>query len=360
MDIYTVKQTKRKKFQPKIDDKSPRLYNIKVNEQFILTMTNYGARMVSLKVPDKDCVQRDIILGFESIEDYLHSPENYYGAIIGRYTNRISNACFDLEGIKYKLNANDNNTNSLHGGPKGFHNVVWDVVGVTEESIVMHYLSKDDEEGFPGNLHVTVIYSVEENNQLSITYKATTDKKTVINFTNHAFFNLNGGGTGSVLAHNLLIKADRYLPINNNSIPLGFFEHVALTPFDFKATRTIGKSIQAEHIQLQIGNCYDHCFALNKGITKSPELVAVAEGDQSGIILNVYTTEPGMQLYTGNFMKGNNQLRGSFTDDFRTAFCLETQHYPNSPNEPIFPSTILEPGILFESKTIYEFPLIGK
>jgi aldose 1-epimerase len=336
------------------DFKSAEVYVFENNSDFRFRITNYGARIMSLETADQSGILQNIVLGFGDIESYLTSSQKYYGATIGRYANRISNARFSIDGVVYNLDPN-NEGNSLHGGNGGFHNVVWEVVRVNNRSVTMQYLSKDGEEGFPGNMKVTVTYQVEQGNRLAIIYQAETDRKTFINLTNHAFFNLNGVGSGMILDHDITIAADRYLPIDEKSIPSGFYEHVALSPFDFKKQRKIGEFIKSDHPQLKHGKGYDHCFFLNKGCSKEPELAASASGDQSGILMTVYTTEPGIQLYTGNYMTGDNLLQGGYADDFRTGFCLETQHFPNSPNEPVFPSTMLEPNKLFESKTIYEF-----
>lgn len=320
-----------------------------------VSVTNYGARIVSFTTYNKLNEPVDIVVGFDSLEDYLTTDEIYHGAVIGRYANRIKNGSFSLDGITYNLQKN-NGPNHLHGGPGGFHNVVWEAVSSDSKNLLLKYISADGEEGFPGTLTVTVRYELTDENELKINYNAESDKTTVINLTNHAYFNLNGQGSGSVLDHLLYINADHYTPIDSNLIPTGDISPVAGTAFDFTKSKTIGKDIEALKEQLINGNGYDHNFVLNKKVGELV-LAAKAVGEASGIALDVFTTEPGVQLYTGNFMKGVNKLKRGKKDEWRSAFCLETQHYPDSPNQPHFPTTKLKAGETFASQTIYKVSL---
>ena len=263
---------------------------------------------------------------------------------------------FILDGTSYSLSIN-NGVNSLHGGKKGFQDVVWDTRQLNEQSIVFSYLSKDMEEGYPGNLKVKVIYNLTDANELKISYEATTDKKTVVNLTNHAFFNLNGEGSGTILNHQLQINANLYTPVDSTLIPIGKHESVSETPFDFTKFSAIGKRITDNHEQLKNGKGYDHNYVLNDRNGNQMHHAATVEGDESGIIMEVFTIEPGLQFYSGNFMKSKNTFKGGSKDDFRTAFCLETQHFPDSPNQPSFPSTVLNPGMLYNTSSVYKFSI---
>lgn len=337
-------------FQQTIDGKKVDLFVLS-NETTDVAITNYGARIVSYFVPDKQGKKTDIVVGFDSLEGYLGAEERYYGAIVGRYANRIAKGKFSLDGEEYTL-ATNNAPNHLHGGKKGYQDVVWDVVEAAPESLTLRYFSPDGEEGYPGNMEITVKYSLS-GNDLVMDYGATTDKATVFNITNHAYFNLNGQGSGTILDHQLMINADHYTPIDETSIPLGEIAPVEGTPFDFRTPATIGYRIEEEHEQLKNGTGYDHNFVLNTAGDQQLMLAAGAVGDKSGIALEVLTTEPGIQLYTGNFMKAHHQIKYGFRDQRREAFCLETQHYPDSPNQPKFPSTVLKPGERFKSQTIF-------
>jgi aldose 1-epimerase len=328
------------------------IYSLTNNNGLKATITAYGARLVSLNVPDKQDKMTSVVLGFDSVDQYKKST-NYYGAIIGRYGNRIANGKFSLNGKEYHLFLN-NGPNSLHGGLHGFDSKEWTASQLNDQKIELTYLSKNGEEGYPGNLHITVTYELTDSNELKISYEAITDSATVINLTNHAFFNLNGEGSGSILNHSLQINADEYTPVDSTLIPTGKLESVKTTPFDFSSAKTIGQNINDSSLQLKNGHGYDHNFIL-KG--EGLKLGATATGDQSGITMEVWTDQPGLQFYSGNFMDGKNQLRKG-PDDFRTAFCLETQHYPNSPNEPDFPTTVLRPGQTFRSVSIYKFRVL--
>jgi len=316
------------------------------------TMTAYGARLVSLTVPDKNGKPTNIVLGFDSDSAYGRSTEPYFGATIGRYGNRIAKGRFALDGKPYQLSIN-NGPNTLHGGVHGFQSKTWEVKQPDEHTLIFSCLSKDGEEGFPGNLTVKVIYKLANDNSLQIDYYATTDKTTVVNLTNHAFFNLNGEGSGSVMNHRLRINADNYMPVDSTLIPTEIAS-VQGTPFDFRKGMPIGVRINDHNEQLKNGKGYDHNFVLNPH--RFSTSVADVFGDKSGIVLKVYTDQPGLQFYSGNFMQSKNEMRG-YKDDFRTAFALETQHFPDSPNEPGFPSTVLRPGQTFHTQTIYKFSL---
>jgi aldose 1-epimerase len=315
-------------------------------------LTNYGCRIVSLSVPDAQKKPVDVVVGFDTLEDYLTATEVYHGATIGRYSNRIANGKFSIDGAEYTLAIN-NAPNHLHGGPTGFHTRVWDVKASSENSLTFAYTSADGEEGYPGKLQVEVHFELGHNNALRISYVAGTDKATVLNLTNHAYFNLNGQGSGTILNHLLEIRADAYTPVDQTLIPTGELAPVDNTPFDFRTAERIGARINNDHEQLRYGNGYDHNYVLTTA--GNVQQVARVQADKSGIVMLVHTDQPGVQFYTGNFMSGENLIKGHVPDHFRTAFCLETQHYPDSPNQPHFPSTLLQPGEQFRSTTIYSF-----
>jgi aldose 1-epimerase len=339
-------------FKSSIDGKTTRLYLLKNSQGMQAAITNYGGRLVSLLVPDKTGKLIDVVAGFDSLSGYIHSTEPYFGATIGRYGNRIAKGRFILDGKEYHLFLN-NGPNTLHGGKIGFQDVVWDALQLNNHTLELHYLSKDGEEGFPGNLLVKVTYMLLQDNGLSISYEATTDRPTVVNLTNHAFFNLNGAGSGTAMNHIVQINADSYTPVDPTLIPYGSIAPVAHTPFDFRKGFTMGSRINDHYQQLQNGRGYDHNFVLNR---HSPSTkVATVKGDRSGITMAVYTDQPGLQLYSGNFMQSKNGMKGGKRDDYRSAFALETQHFPDSPNEPAFPSTVLRPGKVYRTKTIYQF-----
>jgi aldose 1-epimerase len=344
--------TMAKGFEKKIDGKAVHLFQLQNKNGMKAYITNFGSRLVSLFVPDKSGKMIDVVQGFNTVDGYQKSTEPYFGATIGRYGNRITKGKFELNGKKYTLFIN-NYPNTLHGGKKGFQDVVWDADQPNNTTLELHYLSKDMEEGFPGNLKVSVTYSLADNNTLKITYLATTDKTTIVNLTNHAFFNLNGENSGSILNHRLQIKANAYTPIDPTFIPIGKIEEVAGTPFNFNRGYAIGARIHDHNEQLKNGKGYDHNFVLTKHALKTP--VASVIGDKSGIEMKVFTDQPGLQFYSGNFMQSKNIMKGGHMDDFRTAFALETQHFPNSPNEQAFPSTILHPGDEYRTETSYQF-----
>lgn len=344
-----------KDFEAEIDGEKTALYVLRNNNGGSVAITNYGGRIVSLIVPDKDSKPTDVVVGFKSVQDYQSSTEPYFGALIGRVGNRIAKGRFTLDGKEYVLFTN-NGPNTLHGGKKGYQDVVWKVVNATDSTLVLSYLSKDGEEGYPGNLNVTVTYSWSADNKLGIAYKATTDKKTVVNLSNHAFFNLNGEGSGTINNHLLQIFADKYTPVDATLIPTGKLEPVAGTPFDFTEPTAIGSRIDTvNNIQLKNGLGYDHNYVLNKTAGDTMQLAAEVVGDLSQIVMKVYTVEPGLQFYGGNFMQSKNTFKGGAKDDFRTAFCLETQHFPDAPNQKSFPSIVLEPGKEYKTRSVYSF-----
>jgi aldose 1-epimerase len=340
------------KFNTTINGKEVKLWTITNNNGMEASFINYGGRLVSLLVPDKNGKKTDVVIGLESAKAYPESTEPYFGAIIGRFGNRIAKGKFTLKGEEYSVPTN-NGKNALHGGVSGFHDVVWEASQPNDHTLVLQYLSEDMEEGFPGNLEVQVTYSLTDENELKMEYNAITDKTTIVNLTNHAFFNLNGEGSGSVLDHSLTIYADKFTPVDDGLIPTGELKVVKGTSFDFLEPHTIGERIEADNQQLKNGKGYDHNFVLNGTKEEGMKRAATVVGNKSGIVMNVYTEEPGLQFYSGNFMEGKNRLKTGATDNFRTAFALETQHFPDSPNQPEFPSTILEPGDTYKTTSIY-------
>lgn len=343
-------------FQQTIDNKKTGLYILKNSNGMQAAITNFGGRLVSLLVPDKDGKLTDVVIGFDSVQQYQASTEPYFGATIGRYGNRIAKGKFTLDGKQYSL-ATNNGTNTLHGGKKGFQYVVWDAKQTGDSVLELTYLAKDMEEGYPGNLQVKVIYTLTKANELKLDYEATTDKKTVVNLTNHAFFNLNGQGSGTINNHVLMIHADSYTPVDSTLIPTGKNEPVANTPFDFRSPTMIGKNVDANDTQIKNGKGYDHNFVLNENKGTGLNTAAIVTGDKTGIVMEVLTQEPGIQFYGGNFMHSKNKMKDGGMDDFRTAFCLETQHFPDSPNQPAFPSTVLEPGKTYKTSSVYRFSI---
>ncbi|MDR0543373.1 MAG: galactose mutarotase [Dysgonamonadaceae bacterium] len=320
-----------------------------------MSVTNYGAKIVSLHVPDKNGKLTDVVLGKSNIADYLNDQEPYFGAVCGRTANRIANGRFTLDDVEYPLAVN-NGPNSLHGGLKGFNAVVWDVKLLDNQTLELSYLSKDGEEGFPGNLQVNIVYKLTDDNAVEIDYKATTDKATILNLTNHSYFNLSGEGDPCIGNHELQINADTFLPTNDVAIPLGQPAKVEGTPFDFRSLHTIGERIENEDTQLKYGNGYDHNFIINRS-GKGLIFTAKAVSPKTGIGMEVHTTEPGVQLYTGNYLDGSFTGKNGHVYPRRSAFCLETQHYPDSIHHPEYPSVVLRPGEAFESKTVYRFSI---
>ena len=318
---------------------------------------NFGGIVVSLKVPDKQGKLADVVLGYDSLEGYLENP-SYFGAIIGRYGNRIAHGRFELDGKTYTL-AKNNGENSLHGGTTGFNKVVWmprAFEGKDGPSLELKYLSKDGEEGYPGDLHVTVTYTLTNTNELKIDYAATTDKTTVVNLTNHSYFNLTGTPEKDILEHVLMINADRFTPVDSGLIPTGELKPVAGTPFDFRKPTAVGARIGNDDEQLKLGGGYDHNFVLNSAPKRGGlTLAARVLEPGSGRVLEVWTTEPGIQFYTSNFLNGSIRGKGGIAYQKHAALCLETQHFPDSPNHPKFPTTTLKPGEKYHTITIYKF-----
>ena len=337
-------------FEGTVKDKKVGLYRLRNANGTEVAITNYGARIVALVVRDKSGKPVDVVTGFDSLDGYLQAKETFHGAIVGRYANRIARGQLRLNGKEYQLAVN-NPPNHLHGGPDGFHNQVWEVIEADEQMLLLSYHSPDGEENYPGNLDVRLRYRLTDADAIELEYEARTDAPTVFNITSHPFFNLNGQGIGDINRHLLWVAADRYTPVDAGLIPTGI-EPVDGTPFDFREATPIGQRVNDEHLQLMYGAGYDHNFVLNGSGYRH---VATATGDVSGIAMEVWTDQPGMQLYGGNFMKGEHRIKYGLSDPYRGAFCLETQHYPDSPNHPDFPSTVLEPGQIFRSKTAYRF-----
>lgn len=345
-----------KDFESKNEGEQTGLYVIK-NRNVKAYFTNYGARLIGLLVPDKNGDSTDVVVGFGSVENYIKSTEPYFGATIGRFGNRIAKGKFNLNGNDFQITLN-NGPNSLHGGKQGFQNVIWAVEQPDEATLIFKYTAKDGEEGFPGNLNVKVTYSITKENAVKMEYEATTDKPTVVNLTNHAFFNLNGEGSGKILNHKITIYADRYTPVDSTLIPKGKLEPVAGTPFDFTKPITIGARIQVENEQLEYGKGYDHNFVLTGEKENGMYHAATVIGDSSGVQMDIYTEEPGLQFYSGNFMQGKNTFKNGSKDLFRSAFAMETQHFPDSPNQPSFPTTILNPGETYHTVSFYQFSVV--
>ncbi|OLB96767.1 MAG: hypothetical protein AUH30_11820 [Candidatus Rokubacteria bacterium 13_1_40CM_68_15] len=347
-------EIRREAFQKEIDGKPTDLYTLKNGTGMVVKVTNQGAKIVQILVPDKNGQLGDVVLGYESVDQYVAGRASF-GAVIGRFANRIAKGRFTLNGQEYQLPVN-NGPNHLHGG-KGSHFRVFDGKQLDDRSLRLTYVFKDGEEGYPGNTTLTVVYTVTDDQELRIAYEAITDKPTVVNFTNHAFFNLAGEGQGAILGHELTINADRFTPIDATSIPTGELRAVTGTPFDFTRPMKIGARINDADEQLKFGTGYDHNYVLNK-TGSAPSFAARLADPASGRVMEVYTTEPGMQLYTGNFLTGkapNDVGKGGKTYNVREAVCLETQHFPDSPNKPSFPTTVLNPGQKFTSTTVYKF-----
>ncbi|MDR0686103.1 MAG: galactose mutarotase [Dysgonamonadaceae bacterium] len=356
--LHSLSGLEQKNFEQTVDGKPVKLFLLKNNNGAQIAITNYGARIAALIVPDKYGKPVDVVLGKNSIEAYLDEKEPYFGAICGRTANRIDKATFRLNGRVYRLKENDKR-NSLHGGVKGFHAVVWEAKQLDNQTIELSYLSPDREEGYPGNLAVTVVYTLSDKNELRIAYTAKTDKITLINLTNHSYFNLSGEGNPTIEDHLLEIDADSYLPATDELIPLGRPEMVEDTPFDFRKPRRIGDQIEVEHTQLIFAGGYDHNYVLNR-MRDGLQPVAKAASPKTGITLNVLTTEPGLQLYTGNFLNGGFEGKNGHTYPRRSAFCLETQHFPDSIHHPNYPTTVLRPEDTFKSETVYVFGAVGR
>ena len=341
-------------FVSEVTGKRTALYVLKNVNGMEVCITNYGGRIVSIMVPDRDGKMTDVVLGYDHITDYTSSKGNF-GALIGRYGNRIAKGLFTLDGVEYQLPKN-NNGNCLHGGPEGFDTQMWDAVQTDHKTLELFYLSKDGEAGFPGNLNVKVTYTLTDDNALDIRYDATTDKVTVVNLTNHSYFNLSGVAGSNILDHLILINADRYTVVDEQLIPTSELTPVEGTPMDLRELTIIGALIDEPFEQLVLGGGFDHNWVLNTAgdVTK---LACKVISEVSGICMEVYTNEPGVQFYAGNFMGGTDTGKCGVTYPRRGALCLETQHYPDSPNQPDFPNTVLRPGEKYLSRCIYKFSI---
>jgi aldose 1-epimerase len=314
----------------------------------VVKITNYGGTVTDIITPDKNGQRGNVILSYDSLSGYRQKGNPYFGCLVGRYANRIANAKFKLDGKTYTLAAN-NNGNTLHGGLKGFDKVVWTAEPVGDNSLKLTYLSKDGEEGYPGNLQTEVVYTLTDDNELKIDYKATTDKPTVVNLTNHAYFNLSAGADSTILDHELMLKADKYTIVNDKLIPTGQHPDVKGTPMDFTTAKKIGKDIGS------VKGGYDHNWVLNK-TGNGLEMIGSLYHPNSGRFMEVYTTQPGIQFYSGNFLDGTlTGTAGGKKYIQHAGLCLETQHFPDSPNQPSFPTTVLKPGETYQQSTVYKF-----
>jgi aldose 1-epimerase len=341
-------------FSASVDGKDVSLYSLKNREGMQVLLTNYGATVVSITAKDRSGRWADVALGYDDLAGY-QGGRSYFGAIVGRYANRIARGKFSLDGKAYSLFTN-NGPNSLHGGKKGFDKVIWDAAE-TPGSVSFHYLGRNGEEGYPGNLDVTVTYTLSDSNTLAIDYKATTDKATVLNLSNHTYFNLRGQGNGDILGHQLQLFADAFTPVDSTLIPTGEIRKVAGTAFDFTTPHTIGERVNATEQQIVFGKGYDHNFVLmesGKAVDGNLRPVAIVKEPESGRVMAVSSNQPAVQFYCGNFLDGSEKGKGS-AYGHRTGFCLETQHYPDGPNQPGFPSTVLKPGQVYSFKTVYAF-----
>jgi len=333
------------------------LYRLTNSLGMEVCITNYGGTVVSLKVPDRDGKFDDVVLGYDKLEDY-ENGSSYFGATIGRYANRIAHGKFVLDGKAYQLPKN-NGDNTLHGGIEGFNKRIWTAKDMSDghaQSLQLTFFSKNGEEGFPGNLSVTVTFALSnDRDELRIDYAATTDRDTVVNLTNHSYFNLSGAGNGDILGQQLLLSAKQFTPIDADLIPTGEVRSVKGTDFDFATPTAIGARINNGSEQLKFGRGYDHNFILDREHTGSLALAARVYDPKSGRRLEISTTEPGIQLYSGNFLDGTVRGKAQKAYQYRSAFCLETQHFPDSPNHSSFPGTVLKPGQRFQSTTVYRF-----
>ena len=329
------------------------LYTLRNRNGAEARISNYGGLVISLKMPDRDGRLGDVVLGYDNLADYLKDTP-YFGALIGRYGNRIAKGKFTLDGRQYTL-ATNNYPNALHGGLKGFDKVVWDAkVLTTPEGLALQlqYVSKDGEEGYPGTLSVTAVYALTEDNALRLEFTATTDKDTVLNLTHHSYFNL--AGKGDILHHEVMIAAGRFTPVDSTLIPTGQLQRVDGTPFDFRRPMAIGARIGQEDEQLKFGGGYDHNWVVDKPAGQLGLMARVFE-PTTGRVMEVLSTEPGLQFYSGNFLNGSNKGKGGWVYQFRNGFTMEPQHYPDSPNQPSFPSVVLKPGQVFHDTIIYRF-----
>lgn len=347
---------KEEAFRGTFKGKQTALFTLRNKNGLVAQVTNFGAKIVSIFVPDARDKFSDIVLGYDTIDEYINGVP-YFGAICGRYANRIDKGKFIIDGREYQLPVN-NGPNSLHGGPEGFFNQMFEGGAIEKnaegESVSMTYLSKDGEEGYPGNLTLKVTYTLTEENDLRLDYEASTDKTTHVNICSHSFFNLAGEGNGDILHHEMKINAKAFTPVSDSLIPIGEIRPVKGTPMDFTNTTIIGKHIDEAYDQLTFGKGYDHNWVLDK---KEGEVGLAAEyyDPASGRLMQVYTSQPGVQLYTGNWLDGTAKGKGGKPYGFRSALCLETQNFPDSPNKPEFPSTLLKPGRVYKHTCIHKF-----
>lgn len=349
----TANNIKVESFNKTIDGANVSLYELKGTNGIAMKVTNYGARVVALCVPDKNGNPVDVALGYNSVDEYINNTENFFGASIGRYGNRIGDAKFSLDSVEYTLAANDGK-NHLHGGVKGYCDVVWNANKISDSKIEFTYLSADGEEGYPGNLNITMTYELTPENEFKIEYKATTDKKTICNLTHHSYFNLSGEGSETINDHILTINADNTTPVDETLIPTGEIISIKGTPMDFTVPTAIGERADADFQQLKYGKGYDHNWVLNR-TGSGIETAAIVESPVTGIKMEVLTDQPGLQFYAGNFLDGGVTGKSGKPYKFRSGFCLETQCFPDSPNKPQFPSVVLEPGQEYYHVCIYKF-----
>jgi aldose 1-epimerase len=336
------------------DGKAVDLYVLRNTNMVEAAITTYGGTLVQLKSPDRTGAVADVVLGYDTLDGYL-ADTSYQGSLVGRYANRIAGGAFTLDGKAYTL-AKNNGENAIHGGLKGFNSVVWsarDVSTAAAPALELTYVSADGEEGYPGKLTVKAVYTLTDANELRIDYTATTDKPTIVNLTNHAYFNLSGSHARDVLGHEITINAERFTPVDASLIPTGELRSVSMTPLDFRVPMAIGARIESDHEQMKLGIGYDHNFVLGDAPSSATRRAATVYEPVSGRVLEVSTTEPGIQLYTGNWLDGKIG-KGGVPMAKRTGFCLETQHFPDSPNRPSFPTTVLRPGQTFRSTTIFK------
>ena len=333
------------------------LHTLTNSSGMTVKVTNYGAIITSIIVPDRNGNLADVAFGYSSLEEYVNALSTpYFGAVVGRYGNRIGEGTFSIDGTSYELQTN-NGDHHLHGGYRGFDKVVWSAkVLEGKNAVQLTHVSLDSEEGYPGRLVAKVTYKLTDKNEILINYQATTDKATPVNLTQHTYFNLQGEGSDTILDHRLMINADKFTPIDSGLIPTGELRSVSGTPFDFTSAKPIGQDIEADDEQLQFGLGYDHNWVLNKGKEEGVMTLAARVTDpKSGRVLEIHTTEPGIQFYCGNFLDGTLKGKSGRPYPYRSGFCLETQHFPDSPNKPNFPSTILRPGETYKSQTVFSF-----
>ncbi len=349
-----MKAIDEKKFEKVINGKKTRLFTLRNANGLSAHVCNFGGRIVTLNVPDKNGKKVDVVLGFDSIDDLIdHDNGTYYGAAIGRYGNRIKEGKFSLDGVDYQLPVN-NGPNSLHGGLEGFDSKVWDAEQLDDATLVLKYTAADGEEGYPGELKIVMMYKLTDDNEFAITYEATTDKKTICNLTNHSYFNLKGVGNGTATGHVVQLTADAYIPVDENAIPLGEIAPVEGTPFDFRIPTALGRRIDDDNLQLKYGKGYDHTFFFSQADGQTVFLMGTCYDPQTDIVMEIYSDQPGVQLYTANWTHSSHGKNGTSWVE-RDAVCFETQCPPNSPNQPNFPSVELLPGEIYKHTCIYKF-----